>query len=304
MIKFNDVLKVVAPVAKYIRKNRTSIIRGLGIVAGGGAFFYATTHAADTVHAIEEEGVKKGEPLTKTETAKVIFEKQWPAILMGAAYVTCTASVDIMNCRTIHDMKLTNSKLETENKGLIEQVSEMATMYNTVNTVKDAMSKKVEETHGVETVKQIENETIKETNDNSYKPSVPAMTPYISSRKMLEKANDMYMKTGDPKWKVREYMLTLTGQHFMSCDAYILDAAEEIAQILHGDKDVKELVKLNYFCEHILCGTSGIGEKAIWRTYKDRFGVSMYNIDDENDVSVRAVSFDVNPYIDVYNQYN
>lgn len=302
MINLNDVLRIVTPVAKYISSNKKQIMRGIGIVAGGGAFFYATKHAADTVHAVEEEGVKKGEPLTKTEAAKVIFEKQWPAIVMGATALGCTVGVDIMSSREIHDMKLTNTKLEKENKGLIEQVSEMATMYNTVNTVKDAMSKKVEETHGKEVVRQIEDEVVK--NDITIQNPNPYIQPHIASAKRLAYANDMYMKTGDTRWKVREYVLTLTGQHFMSCDAYILDAEDEVCKILCGAKDSREVVTLNYFCELALCETSGIGENVLWRTYRDHFGVRLYNMDDENDVSVRAVTFNINPYYDTNNLYN
>ena len=298
MLNLNQVLKVVTAAGKTIYNHRRSIARVIAISAGAGAVYYACSKAPETVHAVEDAGNEKGQPLTKMETAKIVVKKQWPAIALGTVAVSSVVGIDITASREMHDMKLTNASLKSENKGLVEQVAEMATAYNTVNTVKEAMSKKVEETHGKEITQQIVNEStieaapkpINDTND----------MVYVANPRRINDWNDIYFRTGDENYKVQEYTMPFTGQRFMSCPAHVDQAIHGFKKRIDEDFD-RGFATLNEFCDEVGCKTSEVGNYFIWRKNSDYFDA--YVCPDNGKVARMLIMFTNDPYYDYRHEY-
>lgn len=266
-LNFAQVTTVVRTVGKFYKDHKHAFKTGAKYIFGGGAVAYAVIKAPKTIHDLEDAGEKKGEPLTFGEKASIVFKNQYPAMIMGSAAIASDISLAV-------DAGKETKALKEENTSLIGQIAEIGNAYNTVNAVKEAMTKKVEEEHGKETVKEIRAEAVKPTVNEQIASIPPAERAYVFDRERLEHWNDIYLREGNVDFKIQEYFIPLFGQSILSCNYEIFEADKRLNR-LKSSETGKGFINGNDVLNalHARNVSPKLGDNVVWRDHYETFSI-------------------------------
>lgn len=281
LAQFTTVLKTVGTF--YTAHKKT--IKTIGkYTTGGAALLYAACKAPKTVHDLEDAGMKKGEPLSFGEKTSIVIKNQYPAMFLGVVSTGIDISMAVDASKEV-------TNLTEENKSLIGQIAEIGNAYNTVTVVKEAMTKKIEEDHGKEVVNDIQKTATEETMKEQYVAMNPANRAYVYDNSRLNFWNDIYLRTGNPNYKIQEFFIPLFGQSILSCNQGIYDADKKLNELMSPEKGKGYINANDVIAElHAREIDSKLGDNIVWRYQFETFTIipSEMNLDG---IAVRRLDF-------------
>lgn len=295
---WNVITKNVAKFGKIIYAHRRGLLKTGEIVTGVGVVAYAVKKTPEAVHAVEEAGMKKGEPLTAIEKTTTVMSVMWPVAVVGGVHVAFRTGYDISTAKQIKAVTATN-------KGLIEQITEMSAMYSTMNDIKGAISKKLEEKYTPEEVDEIKQTVVAEHAKRmagQVRTDSNGTVPYLVQDSRLNEWNDVYLRTGDSDYKVCTFLDMFTGQKFLSCRHAVYDARDTFKARLKDEETNRGYLTLNEWLVSIGAHTNDIGDHYLFRSYNDWFDITLVEFDDEGDLCW-AIFMDNAPYYDEAREY-
>lgn len=295
-MNFTQLVTVGRTVGKFLKEHKSTIKKVVKYGCGAGAVAYAVAKAPKTIHDLEEAGTKKGEALTIGEKAGIIIKDQYPAMIMGTVAVGTDISLAVDAGKEVKTLK-------EEKESLIGQIADIGNAYNTVNAVKEAMTKKVEEDHGQEVVNDIRQQATTPYTKERYAAIPTPDRAYVFSREKLEEWNDIYLRTGNVDYKVQEYFIPCVGQSILSCN-YEIDRAEKKLIKLMSAEEGKGFINLNDVLTelHARRVSDILGDNLVWRYQFESFGIIPREINLEG-VAVFELEFFKTPYYDVEREY-
>lgn len=295
-MNFNQFITFGRTIGKFYKNNKKTIKTLTKCVCGGGAVIYAVAKAPKTIHDLEDAGNKKGEPLTFGEKAGIVFKNQYPAMIMGTVAVGTDISLAVDAGKEVKTLK-------EENTSLLGTIADIGNTYNTVNAVKEAMTKKVEEDHGPEVANDIRQQAVAPITQNRY-TNVPVKDrAYVFSREKLEEWNDIYLRTGDIDFKVQEYFIPEVGQSILSCNNEIDKTEQKLINMMDPEHG-KGFITLNDVLSalHARPVNSSLGDNLVWRWQFESFGIIPSEMNLEGGVVFR-LDFFKDPYYDIEREY-
>ena len=216
---FGKVTKYGSLVGKTVYKHRVGILRTAKIASGVGSIGYAVYKAPETMHQIEDAGVKKGTALTTSEKVAIVLKNEWPALALGLGFIGADIAIDISRSKEV-------KAVVQENTSLLGQIAELSNSYNMVNDLKNAVSKKFEEQNGKEALDEV-TKPIVEKNVMQQYPQLRSEDPYVEKRARIELWNDVYQRTGDPDYKIQELFWAHNGQKILTCNYWVKECNKE-----------------------------------------------------------------------------
>jgi len=292
------ILKQISRFGKFALEHKRELLKTAEIATGIGAVVYAVAKTPEAVHAVEDAGMKKGEALTTGEKAKTVMGVMWPVALVGGAHVGFRVAYDIVTNKQI-------KAVTTANKGLMEQLVEMSTMYSTANDIKGAIIKKLGDKYTPEEVEAIKNEVLVEKAEHMSKnvrTDSTGTTPYLVPVSKLNEWNDIYLRTGNPDYKVCTFLDMFTGQKFMSCKYHVMDCVDTFKAKMRDEEDDRGYVTLNDWLSLVGAHTNTIGDNYIFRCYEDWFDITVLEYNDDGDLCW-AIYLNNEPYYDFAKEY-
>lgn len=292
-MNFGKVMSVVSTVGKVISSHKKGITTTVKVVTGVGAATWAITHAVKTVHDIEEAGNQKGEALTLKEKGALIFKNQWPALAMGTAYAVSDIALTVGTAKEI-------KTVTAENKSLIGQIAEIGNSYNMVNDIKNAMTKKVEELGGVEVAKDVKAQAV--TENMAARPAGVGVTmPYSSDPKKISEWNNLYLTTGDTRYRVQEFVDSFSGQRKMDCVAHLKECEQTYIKMVN-DASGRGYCDMNEWLDLAGFEMCDVGSLFGYRAYSDYFGISFCEVEIDG-VAMMRIDYDQEPTFDYSKTY-
>lgn len=295
-VNFAQIMTVGKTVGKFLKDHKQGIKKIVKYGCGTAAIGYAVAKAPKTIHDLEDAGNKKGEALTLGEKTKIVVKNQYPAMIMGGVAVGADISLAV-------DASKETKALKEEKESLLGQIADIGNAYNTVNAVKEAMAKKVEEDHGTEVVNDIRQQAVAPITQNRY-TNVPVKDrAYVFSREKLEEWNDIYLRTGDIDFKVQEYFIPEVGQSILSCNNEIDRTEQKLINMMDPEHG-KGFITLNDVLSalHARPVNSSLGDNLVWRWQFEAFGIIPSEMNLEGGVVFR-LDFFKDPYYDIEREY-
>ncbi|MCR5224644.1 MAG: hypothetical protein K6C34_01015 [Alphaproteobacteria bacterium] len=294
-INFGQVATVFKTIGKYYSDHKRTIKRIVKYTTGTGAVVYAVSKAPKTFHDIEEAGIKKGEKLTVGEKAKIVLKNEYPAMILGTVAVGTDISLDLDAGKEI-------KAVTEENTSLLGQIAEIGNAYNTVNVVKEAMTKKVVETQGEEVAQQVRVEATEPIIKKGYN-RISAESAYIEDADKVEEWNEIYLRTGNNDYKPQEYYISKVGQKVVLCN-YAVRAADSYLNALMHPETGKGFVNLNEVLSELKARQVDgvIGDNFVWRWSYENFHLMTREICIDG-VAMMSIEFISEPYFDKECEY-